>query len=325
MRFTTVGLTVVTALAATVCTPAWAQSSYPERPVRVVVGVAPGQTTDILARMLATSLTKTLGQSFYVENKAGAGATLGPDAVAKAAPDGYTLLVSSSGPFAISPALGRKLPYDPIKDFTPVGNAFTLPLFLALNNSFPGTSVKDLIAHAKKNPGKFNYASTGPGTTGHLGMEMFKSAAGVNLVHVPYKGAPAAINDSMSGLVQAQFDFGPVVLPQAKAGRIKVLGVASTSRSKAAPSIPTLAEQGMPGFQAGTFIAMFAPAGTPKPIVDKLNQELKKAVRSPEVEEFMVTAAGEIDGGTPEELAALLRKEMVMWDKVVKDAGIKVD
>ena len=170
---------IAAALTATFCCQSWGQSVYPDRPVRVVVGVAPGQTTDILARMLATSLTKSLGQSFFVENKPGAGATLGPDFVSKARPDGYTLLVSSSGPFAISPALQRKLPYDPVKDFAPIGNAFTLPLFLAVNHDFPGSEVRDFVAAAKANPGKLNYASTGTGTTGHLGMEFFKSVTGI--------------------------------------------------------------------------------------------------------------------------------------------------
>lgn len=313
---------VITAL---LCGAAISQQTYPTRPVRVVVGVSVGQSTDILARLLANSLSKSLGQNFVVDNKPGAGATLGPAFVAKAAPDGYTVLVSSSGPLAIVPALQKNLSYDPVKDFVPIGNAFMLPVFLVVNRDLPVSSVSEFVAYAKARPGVLNYASAGNGTTGHLAMEMFMSATGVKMVHVAYKGTPVSIIDLIGGVTQAVFDFGPVVVPQARADKVKVLGVASLSRSRVLPAVPTVASQGLQDFEAGTFIGLFAPAGTPAPIVELLNAEMGKALKDPQTDAALRTMAGEIAGGSPADMAALLQKELAVWGKVIRDANIKLE
>ena len=320
---TTIAASIFTA--SVLCGAAIGQQAYPMRPVRVVVGVSAGQSTDILARLLANSLSKSLGQNFVVDNKPGAGATLGPAFVAKAPADGYTLLISSSGPLAIVPALQKNLSYDPVKDLVPIGNAFMLPVFLVVNRDLPVSNVSEFVAYARARPGVLNYASAGNGTTGHLAMEMFMSATNLKMVHVAYKGTPVSITDLIGGVTQAVFDFGPVVVPQARAEKVKVLGVASLSPSRALPNVPTVASQGLPEFEAGTFIGLFAPAGTPAPIVELLNAELGKALKDPQTDGAVRIMAGEIAGGSPADMASLLQKELAVWGKVIRDANIKLE
>lgn len=302
-----------------------AQSGYPSKPVHVVVAWPAGQTTDLIARVVAQQLSLSLGQPFIVENKAGAGGVIGTEYVKNAKPDGYTLTINSTGPMAINPALYSKLPYDPVKDFAPVGMIVTVPIFLAVNLNVPATNVPEFVRYVAANPGKVAYGSGGSGATAHLAMEMLKSATGMDLPHIPYKGNPAAMNDLIGGQIQAMFDSGPSMLPRYKAGRIKVLGVATTNRTRSEPEIPTIAEQGLPGFEAMTWIALFAPANTPKDVIDTLNHALNRVIFSVSLSDILNSAGAEPVGSTPDELGLFLRKEVAQWGKVVKDAGAKVD
>lgn len=300
-------------------------ATYPAKPVRVVVGFPPGQATDIIARAVADKLTARLGQSFYVDNKPGAAGIIGTETAVRAAPDGYTLLMSSSGPLAINPALYSKLPYDPLKDLQPVSLAATVPQFLVVHPALPAGTVKELVALAKAQPGKINYASGGSGLTNHLTMEMFKSAAGIDLVHVPYKGGPPAITDLIAGQVSVMFETGPGVLPHVKSGKLRALAVGSARRSIAMPELPTVAEQGLPEFDAMAWVGFVAPAGVPRAIVDKLNAETVAILALPDVRERFLALGAEPAPGTPDEFAAYLRAEIAKWGRAVKDSGAKVD
>jgi len=298
---------------------------YPAKPVRIMVGFPPGQATDILARAVAEELSKSLGQQFYVENKAGAAGIIGTEIVARAAPDGYTLLMSSSGPLAVNPGLYSKLPYDPVKDLAPVMLVARVPEYLVANPAFPPNNIRELIEYAKANPGKVNYASAGSGVTNHLIMESFRSTAGIDLTHVPYKGSPPAITDLIAGQVQIMFDTGPATLSHVKSGKLKILGVGTLQRAQATPQVPTIAEQGLPGFEGIAWIGFVAPRGTPQPIIAKLNAELAKAVALPHVKERLVALGTEPVTTTPDEFGAYIRAEIQKWSKVIKDSGAKVE
>ena len=299
--------------------------TYPAKPVRIMVGFPPGQATDILARAVAEELSKSLGQQFYVENKAGAAGIIGTEIVARAAPDGYTLLMSSSGPLAVNPGLYSKLPYDPVKDLAPVMLVARVPEYLVANPAFPPNNIRELIEYAKANPGKVNYASAGSGVTNHLIMESFRSTAGIDLTHVPYKGSPPAITDLIAGQVQIMFDTGPATLSHVKSGKLKILGVGTLQRAQATPQVPTIAEQGLPGFEGIAWIGFVAPRGTPQPIIAKLNAELAKAVALPHVKERLVALGTEPVTTTPDEFGAYIRAEIQKWSKVIKDSGAKVE
>jgi tripartite-type tricarboxylate transporter receptor subunit TctC len=299
--------------------------AYPTKPVRVVVGFPPGQATDILARALADELSKSLGQQFYVENKAGAAGIIGTELVAKAAPDGYTLLVSSSGPLAANPGLYSKLPYDPLKDFAPVALVARVPEYLVANPAFHPNNVRELIAYAKANPGKVNYASAGSGVTNHLIMEGFRSAAGIQLTHVPYKGSPQAITDLMAGEVQIMFDTGPATFAHVKNGKLKILGVGTLQRAQATPEVPTIAEQGLAGFEGIAWVGLVVPRGTPEPIIAKLNTEVLKTLALPHIKERLAALGTEPANTTPAEFGAYIRTEIQKWGKVIKESGAKVD
>jgi tripartite-type tricarboxylate transporter receptor subunit TctC len=304
---------------------AFAQGAYPSKPVRMVVGFPPGQATDIVARAVAQKLTESLGQSVYVDNRPGAAGIIGTEVAIKAGGDGYTLLMSSSGPLAVNPGLYTKLPYDPVKDLAPITVIATVPLFLVAHPSLAANNVQELIALAKQRPGQINYASGGSGVTNHLVMEMFKSAAGIDLVHVPYKGGPPALTDLMAGQVSVMFETGPGALPHVRSGKLKALAAGSLKRSAAMPELATVAEQGIPGFDGVAWIAFAAPAGTPKPIVDRLHAETVKILALPEIRERLVSLGTEPVGNTPEEFSAYLRSEIAKWGKVVKESGAKVD
>ena len=243
---------------------------YPTKPVKVMVGFPPGQATDIIARTIAEELSKSLGQQYYVDNRPGAAGIIGTEAVAKAPADGYTLLMSSSGPLAVNPGLYPKLPYDPIKDLAPVLLVARVPEYSVANPAFPPNNVKELIEYAKANPGKVNYASAGSGVTNHLIMESFRSTVGIQLTHIPYKGSPPAIADLIGGQVQLMFDTGPATLTHVRNGKLKILGVGTLERAQATPEVLTIAEQGYPGFEGIAWVGLVAPKETPQPIIAKL-------------------------------------------------------
>jgi len=314
------------ALLAAFALAAHAQAPYPNHPVRIVVPFPAGGTTDIIARAVAQKLTESTGQSFVVENRAGAGGNIGAELVAKAAPDGYTLLMGTVGTHAINSSLYAKMPYDHVKDFVPVILVAGVPNVLEVNPSVPVNSMQELIAYAKANPGKLNFASSGSGTSIHLSGEMFKVMTGVQMAHVPYKGSSPALADLMGGQVQLMFDNLPSSLALIKAGKLKPLAVTSLTRSSALPDVPTVAESGLPGFEASSWFGLLAPAGTPKEIVTKLNGEVAKWLATPDAREKLA-AQGAIASTalTPEDFAKHIGTETTKWAKVVKDSGAKVE
>jgi len=261
--------------------PAWAQAGYPNKPVKVIVAFPPGQATDQAARAIAQKLSENLGQQFFVENKPGAASIIGSEAAAKSPNDGYTLFMGSSGSLAVNPGMYAKLPYDPIRDFTPISLTLKVPFFVVVNPSVPATNVKELVAYLKANPGKVNFGSAGNGASNHLSAELFKSVTGVEIVHVPYKGSPPAVTDLLSGQIGMMFETGPLIMPHVKSGRLRVLAVGSAQRSLAAPDLVTVAESGYPGFETVGWAGLLAPAGTPKEIVAKLNAEVVRILTSP--------------------------------------------
>ena len=304
---------------------AGAQTDYPNKPVKVLTGFPAGQATDVLGREVAAKLAEQLGQQFFVDNKPGAAGIIATQAAMSAPADGYTLLLSSSGPLAVNPGLYSKLPYDPTKDFVPVAGIALVPLVLVTNPGFDAKSIKELVAMARSKPGKINYASGGNGVTNHLVMEMFRSAADVNITHVPYKGGPPALTDLMGGQVDVMFETTVATLPFVKQGKLRALAVSSSRRSSAAPELPTVAELGYPGFSGVPWVAIMAPANTPAPIVSKLNAEINKALASKTVRDNFLAQGAEPMPMSPEELGAFIKSEIGKWTKVVKDSGAKVE
>ena len=297
--------------------------TYPTKVIRIVAPFAPGGGVDSVARVVAPKLTAALGQPVIVDNRPGAGGNIGIRSVAKAAPDGYTFLIMSSN-FAINPSLYANAGYDPIKDFEPVAALTSYMLFLVCHPSLPVRSVKALIAMAKTQPGKLTYASGGVATASHFAGEMFNSAAGVRLTHVPYKGTGPAIIDTLGGHVPVMFGV-PEVVPHIKTTKLNVLGVTGAKRSAALPNVPTIAESGLPDFEVTSWHAMFAPASTPAAIIRRINEEARKAISHPDVVQVLKEQGLDVASGTPQELAALVKTTTTKWTKVVKDAGIKVE
>jgi tripartite-type tricarboxylate transporter receptor subunit TctC len=305
--------------------PVHAQSDYPNKPVKVLAGFPPGQATDTLGRIVIARIQEALGQSFFVDNKPGAAGIIATQQAMNAPPDGYTLLLTSSGPLAVNPGLYAKLPYDPIKDFVPVAGIAIVPEVLVVNMEVPVTDVKGLIALAKSQPGKINYASGGVGVTNHLVTEMFRSTAGIEINHIPYKGGPPALTDLMGGRVQMMFETSVATLPFVKQGKLRALAVSSPERFAAAPELPTIAELGYPGFSGVPWIAIMAPARTPASVVAKLNAEINKALNSKEVRANFAAQGVEPLVKTPEELGVFIKTEIAKWTKAVKDSGAKAE
>ena len=327
-RSFSLALAALTALgAASIASSSEAQpaaSAYPSRPIHIVVTFTPGGAPDILARLIGERMAADWNQSVVVDNKPGAGGNLGAEAVAKALPDGHTIVVGTVGTHSINGALYAKMPYDMVRDFTPVTLLATTPNMLVVNNDVPAKNLKEFIALGKKE-GHMTFASSGSGTSIHVSGELFKSMTGIDMDHIPYKGRATAIPDVIGGRVTMMFDNMPSSLPLVREGKLRALGVTSAQRSPAAPEIPTLAEQGLAGFEAVSWFALFAPAGTPRPIVDKLQAEVKKILQTPDIARRLADAGLDAVGSTPDELAAYQRAEILKWAKVVKDSGAKAE
>ena len=307
------------ALAAQLPTGAFAQA-YPAKPIRFIMPYPPGGSSEILARPIANELSKSIGQSVFIDYKPGAGSTIGADIVAKSPPDGYNMVMLLTA-HAVNASLMPKLPYDTVKDFASITLAATLPLVVVVNAQSPIKTLQDLIAAARANPGKLNYASAGPGNTSHLAVEYFKSVVGVNLTHVPYKGSGPAITALLGREVDCIFDSLSSSLPQIQGGKFRAIAVSTAKRSKVLPDVPTIQEAGIAGFDVSVWYGVFAAAGTPAPIVQKLNAEIIKAMRAPEAKEKIEAAGYDIVGSTPAELDAHVKMEIARWAKVVKDSG----
>ena len=303
------------------CSSAMAQT-YPARPVRLVVPSGPGGGTDITARIVAPKLSEQIGQQVVVENRAGAGSMIGGEVVARAAPDGYTLLMGIST-LAINPAMYKKVPYDALKDFAPISQVVSLPNVLVTHPSLPAKTVKELVALARARPGQLNYASAGVGTNPHLSMELFLSMTGLKMIHVPFKGAGPGLIDTVAGHVSVMTPSIISGLPHVKGGRLRALGVTSAKRAGGVPDIPTIAEAGVPGYDAVQWFGVLAPAATPRPIVVRLHGEIVRVLQAAEVRDRLSADGADPVGSTPEEFAAFLRAETAKWAKVVKDAGIQ--
>lgn len=312
------------ALAASFSAHSGAQT-YPSKPIRMVITYPPGGNTDLVGRAMALKLSDLLGQQVVVDNRGGAGGVLGTMITAQAAPDGYTIMLGTSAGMVVNPLLQRKLPYDALKDFVPVSNVVILPQLLVINPQLPVKNVRELIALAKLKPGSLNAGSSGVGTPNHLGTELLKALAGVDIVHVPYKGGAQALTDLIGGQIQMAFSSIPAVLPHIKAGRLNVLGVGSAKRSAALPNVPTIAEAGVPGYEYSTWYGIFAPARTPSAIITRLNSEVVKALNSPEINQRFVASGGDPAPSTPEELRRYMVEESARWAKTIKIAGIRID
>ena len=302
--------------------PASAQP-YPNRPLRIVVPFPPGGGTDIGTRIVAQKLQEAWGQAVIVENKPGAAGIVGTELTAKSAPDGYTFMMGNIGTHAINVSLYKKLAYDPVKDFAPVSMVADLPLLLLVHPSVPANSVKELIALAKSQPGKLNFSSSGAGGSMHVAAELFKSMTGVDMVHIPYKGGAPAVADLLSGQVALSFSTVLETIQHVKAGKVRALAVTNDHRSIALPDLPTIAEAGLPGYQSISWLALFAPAGTPKEIVNKVSAESVRILKLPDVKERLLAQGAEPIGSTPEQLATILSADIAKYAKVIRESGYK--
>lgn len=310
-----------------VCLPlaAAAQASvFPTKAIRIVVPFPPGGATDAAARLVAVKMAEHWGQPVLVDNRAGAGGNVGSDLVAKSPADGYTLVMGVTGSHAINTSLYTKMPYDPVADFVAISQVAVVPNVLVVHPSVPAKNLAELIALARKEPGKLNYASLGNGTAAHLGMEMLKSEAGVDITHVPYKGSAPAVSDLLAGQVQMMVDGLPSALPHVKAGKLRAIALTSLHRAPSLPDLPTIAET-YPGFYADAWSGLFAPKGTPQPVVDKLSAEVQRILKLPEVRDKLAALGAEPVGSTQKEFTAHVKKEIDKWAKVVKTSGAKVD
>lgn len=321
-------LPCLAALAALASTPAVAAQApakgdaYPTKPIRLIVPLTAGGPTDIAARIVAVPLSEALGQQVIVDNRPGAGGNIGADLAAKSPPDGYTLFMGTSGPLAINASLYPSLPYNPLKDFAPIIQTASAPFVVIVNPAVPAHNMKELIALAKAKPGQLNYGSV-PGSASHLSTELFKLMAGVNVVHIPYKGAAPATTDVIAGQIQMSFASTPGAVPMVKAGKVKPLAVTSAKRVAKLPDVPTVAESALPGYEASVWYGVVAPAGTPRDIVQRLNMEIARIVADPVHRERMLAADFEPTTSTPEQFAAFIKSETAKWAKVVKASGAR--
>jgi tripartite-type tricarboxylate transporter receptor subunit TctC len=302
-----------------------AQAAYPTKPITIIVPFSAGGTTDILARVVGLHVGQTLGQPVIVDNRAGAGGNIGTQAVARAPADGYTLLMGTVGTHAINQDLYKKLPFDPIKDFAPLSRVAMVPNLLVANPTQPYKNVKELIAYAKANPGKVNFASSGSGTSIHLSGELFKQMTQIDMQHVPYKGSAPAVADLIGGQTAIMFDNMPSVMPHVKAGKLRALAVTTAKRSPALPDVPTIAESGVPGYDTSSWFGLLAPVGTPADVVAKLNAAIAKALADPDVKTKLAEQGAEPHPEKPEQFAAFIASETAKWGKVVKESGASVD
>ena len=300
-------------------------AGYPERPIRLIVPQAPGSASDTVARIVGAELAQRLGQQVVVDNRPGGALLIGMEMVARATPDGYTLGYAPVGALAISPNIARHVPFDPLRDIAAVAHVANNQMLLAASPAAPFRSVREVIDYAKQNPGKLSNASSGNGTPGHVGMELFKLMAHVDIVHVPYKGGAAAITDLISGQVQLMMESLNSITPHAKAGRVRALGVSGAARSSALPEVPTIAEAGVAGYEATTWNGIVAPAGTPQPVIAKLNARVNDALRSAALREKFAAIGAEPMPVAPGQFAALIRSEYAKWGDVVRRSGAKID
>jgi tripartite-type tricarboxylate transporter receptor subunit TctC len=311
---------------------------YPVKPIRFIVGFAPGGVTDIIARALGQKLYERLGQQVVVDNRAGAAGLIGAELVAtggsgtiaavmiaKAPPDGYTLLMSSISTMATNVSAVAKLPYDPVRDFAPITLVLVTPYLATVNATLPVANLRDFIALAKTKPGQLNFGSSGTGGGAHLAVELFKVMAGIELTHIPYKGSALALTDLLGGQIQLTFSQPPIVLPHIKSGKLKGLAISSARRLSALPEFPTMAESGVAGYEATSWQGLVAPAATPRPIIVKLNSEIRRALQLPEIGARLAAEGSEAGATTPDEFGAYIRREIVKWSKVVKESGIRIE
>jgi tripartite-type tricarboxylate transporter receptor subunit TctC len=302
---------------------AFAQTDYPNHPIRLIVTVPPGGAADFVARLVGGRMAESMGHPVVVENRPGAGATIATEAVAKAAPDGYTLLQNSITTHGIGPLLYSKLPYDPVKDFAPITMVASLPLIMTVNSEVEAKTIQEVIALSKKQ--SLSFASSGNGGAPHMAGELFKYVTGADMLHVPYKGSAPAVADVIGGRVQVMFDAAPVLIAHIRSGRLRVLAAASPQRNRLFPEVPTFAELGYPRIAVALWFGLLAPAGTPRPVIEKLNSHATKALESPEVREKLLAQGADPAPGTPEAFAAFMQEEMAKWAPVVRQAGVKLD
>ena len=305
-------------------TAASAQQPYPARPVKVIAPFAPGGLVDVLSRAVGERLSKSMGQPFVVENRPGAGGNVGADIAARAEPDGYTLLMTSAGILTINQFLYARMTFDPAAAFTPITVVADMPMLLVVRNELPVRDVRQFMELAKKTPGGLFFGSPGHGTTGHLGMELFMHASGLKLNHVPYKSAAEAVQAALAGQTSAMFDNPPTVMAQIKAGGLRALGVAAKERIAQLPDVPTIASQGVPGFEASSWFGLIAPAKTPRPLIERLHAETAAALKEQEMQARFASLGARLVGNTPEEFARLIEEERRRWGEVIKSAGIKL-
>jgi len=324
IRLARAGRALSFAVLAGVCANAAAQE-YPVKAIRFIAPNLPGGPTDILARLIGQKLAESFGQPVVIENRAGAGGNIGTEAAAKSPPDGYTLVTGNNATFGANVSLYKNLGFDPIKDFAPLVLVATQPNILVVHPSLPVTSVRQLIVLAKARPGELNYAGSGMGAVAHLAAELFKSMAGVNIVHIPYKSAAPALIDVIAGQNQLMFATSLSVQPHIRSGKLRALAVTTAKRSRLMPELPTIAEAGVPGFEAMTWHGVLTTGGTPPAIVNKLSAEINRILQLPDVRERLGSLGAEIVGGTPKEFAAHIQREIPKWAKVIKDAGVRLE
>lgn len=317
--------TALTLLAFALWPAAASAQTYPGKPIRFIVPFTPGGGNDTIARLVGQKLAAATGQQVLIDNRPGAGGAIGAEAAAKSAADGYTIFLAGVATHGINPNLRRKLGYDPVRDFDPVSLIASAPLLVVVHPSLPVKSVKQLVALAKAQPGKINYASNGAGGSSHMAVELFKSMTGTSMVHIPYKGLAPALTELLSGEVQLMFSSAVSMLPQVKAGKLRAIAMTGARRSPAIPDIPTVAEAGIPGYETGSWYGIVAPAGTPRTAIDRLSREVAAIVHTPEITRRLDDEAVIPVGSTPEEFATHIRNELARWSKVIKQSGIQPD